>query len=228
MLFLSVLLTVGFVAARRKTVGPNPDGSFTVATEQRVKPVGTTLEFSGRPVDVALTPNGTFLCVKDDTRLRVMDTHTWKEVSQSPLEGGTSMHGVLVSHNGKQVWATGAGNTLWDLALSSSGTLSPAKRIELPGPEGKGASYPCGLAESDDGKLLYVCLSRNNTLAVLDRVTGKVLREIPVGVAPFDVAPMPSRQASLGFELGRTAARERRAQCTVKRHRDAGRRAGRG
>src|SRR5581483_7915330 len=61
-------------------------------------------------------------------------------------------------------------------------------QILLPGPEGKGASYPCGLALNAAGTRAYVCLSRNNTLGVVDLVSGTLLSEIPVGVAPFDVA----------------------------------------
>src|SRR5262249_55847686 len=56
----------------------------------------------------------------------------------------------------------------------------------LPGPGGKD-SHACGVALASDGRSLYVCLSRNNSLGVVDLAAGRLVREIPVGVAPFDV-----------------------------------------
>ena len=40
------------------------------------------------------------------------------------------------------------------------------RTLDLPGPTGKDASYPTGVALSADGKRAWVCLSRNNALAV--------------------------------------------------------------
>src|SRR4029453_19415026 len=64
------------------------------------------------------------------------------------------------------------------------------RQLEVPGPS-KRASYPCGIALNGDGTRAYVCLSMNNTLAVVDLTAGKLLDEIPAGVAPFGVALSP-------------------------------------
>ncbi|MEI6431912.1 MAG: bifunctional YncE family protein/alkaline phosphatase family protein, partial [bacterium] len=53
------------------------------------------------------------------------------------------------------------------------------------------ASYPCGIAANADESRLYVCLSRNNTLAEIEIASGKIIREIPVGVAPYAVTLSP-------------------------------------
>src|SRR5206468_202789 len=55
-------------------------------------------------------------------------------------------------------------------------------------PGGKGDSHACGIALAPDRPLAYVCLSRNNSLGVVDLEAGVLKEQIPVGVAPFDVA----------------------------------------
>ena len=175
-------------ADETSVVGPTSDGGFLVATSQQVRPAGNVLTYGGRPVDMNPAPDGKTLYVKDEKGVTVLDA-AWK-VRQSvafPKEGGGSLHGIAVSRDGKKVWATGAGNTLWELAVADDGKLSVGRGIILPGPAGKGASFPCGMAISRDEKTFYVCLSRNNTLAVVDAPTGKVRTEIPVGVAPYAV-----------------------------------------
>jgi YVTN family beta-propeller protein len=203
LLFLPLLLCagiglVGFQASKRSQVGSNPDGSFTVTTEQRVKPVGTVLEFPGRPVDAALATNGKFLYLKDNKGFVVVDTQTWKVVSQTPFGGGggSSLHGIIATRDGKRVLATTSGNKIWEATIGADGALSGLKSMDIPGPQGKGTSYPCGLAEGGDGKTLYVCLSQNNALAVVDWETQKVTKEIPVGIAPFDVVLLPDGKSA--------------------------------
>jgi YVTN family beta-propeller protein len=183
-------LGAGYALRKYPQVGPVPkESGYIVATGQQVKPVGETLSYSGRPVDIATAPNGKTLYLKDDKGVVRVDAATWK-VGQElafPKEGGGSLHGILVSHDGKTVWATGAGSTLWEINVGQDGALTIARGISLPGPKTGGASYPCGIAASPDEKTLYACLSRSNTVAVLDRDSGKVLREISTGIAPYDI-----------------------------------------
>ena len=68
--------------------------------------------------------------------------------------------------------------------------LAWGRKIALPGPGGKGDSHPGGLALSADEKRAYVCLSRNNSLGIVDLESGTLTKELPVGIAPFDVALM--------------------------------------
>jgi len=46
-------------------VGPQPDGSILVPTNQLLRPAGFQVYFPGRPVDVALTPDKKRLLVKN-------------------------------------------------------------------------------------------------------------------------------------------------------------------
>ncbi len=49
----------------------------------------------------------------------------------------------------------------------------------LAGSGGKGDSHACGMALSADGTTAYVCLSRNNTLGVVDLAGGSSSRRSP-------------------------------------------------
>lgn len=169
-------------------VGPSPTGGHIVSTYQALHPAGQSLEFTGRPVDLVLSPDGGTLYVKDNRGLVVIEVATWKirQELQFPAGAG-STHGIVVTRDGARVFVTTAQNTLWEAKLSEANELSWGRKIALPGPGGTGNSQPGGLALSTDEKRAYVCLSRNNSLGIVDLESGTLTKEVPVGVAPFDV-----------------------------------------
>jgi len=175
-----------------QTVGPTRDGGHIVPTAQLIRPAGETIELAGRPVDMALAPDGQTLYVKDNRGLVVINAKAWRIRQELDFgkEGG-SMCGITVSVDGTRVYASTSRNTLLEAAVSPDGELTWTRKMEFPGPGGKGASFPCGISLSPDGKLVYVCLSRNNTLGVVQLETGKLLAEIAVGVAPYAVELSP-------------------------------------
>src|ERR1019366_6926409 len=71
-------------------------------------------------------------------------------------------------------------------ANSTGPNVSWIRRINLAN-TGAGPSYPCGLALLRGGHRAYVCLSRDNSLGVVDLDAGTLVTTIPVGVAPWDV-----------------------------------------
>jgi YVTN family beta-propeller protein len=160
-----------------------------VPTHQVIRPAGRSVEFGGRPVDLVFSPDGKTLYVKDNRGLVVIDTKGWKIRQELLFEGGgSSMHGITVSHDGSRVYATTAQYILYEGQVSpTNGNVSWSRRITLPGPGGRGNSHACGIELSRDGKTAYVCLSRNNSLGVVELESGKLVKEIDVGVAPFDV-----------------------------------------
>ena len=184
-LYLLLVLPVFPVVA--ETVGElSPRGTF-VSTGQSVRPAGDAVAFPGRPVDLAVSPDGYTVFVKNTSGLVVLDVKSWAVRQTLASKDGNSMHGVAVTADGQRVYVTTAGNWLLEAVVDAAGQLTWGRRIELPG---KGASYPCGLAVR--GQRAYVALSRNNSLAVVNLDTGKVESEIPVGVAPFAVVLSPA------------------------------------
>ncbi len=192
---LTLSLIAAAVAPQVDTprVGPASQDGHIVATGQRIRPAGDSVEFSGRPVDLALAPHGRTLYVKDNRGLVAIDTQTWKVRQELPFtegSGGGSPDGIAITRDGSRVYATTAQNHLAEAKVTSEGRLAWGRTILLPGPppDGKGYAHPCGIALSPDEKRAYVCLSRNNSLGVIDLESGMLRREIRVGVAPFDVA----------------------------------------
>src|SRR5512133_1278864 len=62
----------------RISPGDDPDGGVIVSTSQVVRPAGIVVEYPGRPVDLALSPDGKTVYVKDRIQLTVIDATSWK------------------------------------------------------------------------------------------------------------------------------------------------------
>ena len=165
--------------------GRQPDGTTLVPTQQALRPAGATLEFPGRPTDLVLCNKGTLLAIKSKAELVLVE---WKaKVLRQALpvpKDGLSYHGIAANADGTKVYVTGSNDQLW-IANLARGVATWDQPIPLPGPKGKGNSAPGGLALAGDQ--LWVTLSRNNTLGCVDLVQRKLVREIPTGVAPYDV-----------------------------------------
>jgi YVTN family beta-propeller protein len=184
----TLILFAGCQTEPIRHVGPLESGGHLTPTHQLLHPAGESVEFGGRPVDLVLAPDGRTLFVKDNRGLVVIDAGTWRVRQELKLtESGGSTHGIAVRRDGSRVYVTSATNALWEANVAADGKISWGRKIVLPGPGGKGNSHAGGIALSSDGTKAYVCLSRNNSLAVVDLESGKLLKEIPVGIAPFDV-----------------------------------------
>lgn len=182
-----VLLALGALRGSVQ-VGPAPAGAYVVPTWQFVRPAGESLEWGGRPVDLVLSTDGSRLFVKDNRGLVVIDAESWRLRQELKLpQGGGSMHGIAVSQDGRRVWLTTAQNHLWEARIGPDGSAAWARSIPLPGPGADGPVHGCGIALSADERRAYVCLSRNNALGIVDLEAGRLVREIPTGIAPFEV-----------------------------------------
>jgi YVTN family beta-propeller protein len=169
-------------------VGPLLAGGHLMSTHQLIRPAGESVAFRGRPVDLVLSPDGRTLYVKDMRGLVVLDTASWQIRQELKFNaGGSSWHGIVVTRDASRLFVTTAPNALWEARTASDGKLEWGRKVTLPGPGGEGNSGPAGLALSPDEKTAYVCLSRNNSLGIVDLEAGKLLKEVPVGIAPYDV-----------------------------------------
>jgi autotransporter-associated beta strand protein/YVTN family beta-propeller protein len=165
-------------------VGQLSNGEQSLPGKQILRAPGQQLQFSGRPVDLALSPDGKAAYIKNMSSLLVVDAASWSllQTLNYPASGA-SMHGIAVSKNGSHVYVTGSGNELYDWVVGTNGTVAFYRTLSLPG-----GSDPCGVAISADGGKAFVCLSILNRLAVVDLSAGTVTQQISVGIAPWDVA----------------------------------------
>lgn len=179
------LLAVTLLAPQ---VGPQGDAT-ALPTGRLIRPAGLVVEVPGRPVDLVLSADGKLAFLKDNTGLRVLDAEAGTELQALASPEGTSLTGLAVDRSGGRVLLSSAGNAVHEFgATTPGGPYRLLRSFAAPGPKGEGASFPCGIAFSQDETLAYVCLSRNNTLGVLRLRDGSWIAQIPVGIAPYDVA----------------------------------------
>jgi YVTN family beta-propeller protein len=191
-------------------VGEQPNGSYLTSTGQYLTPAGTMITQSGRPMALAvhpdgktaatLTANGNGIVTIDD-----LTTHKVLQQFQPPAgvgSGNVSNGGLLYSKDGKYLWAAQTTDLL-RLDVAADGTVSNPVVVALPGANGKNA-VPAGLAWAPNGNLL-VTLSTNNTLGVIDTATNTVVKQIPVGNVPNSVAVVDGH-AYVSNQGGRPAA----------------------
>jgi YVTN family beta-propeller protein len=179
-------------------VGQLPDGEQSIPSKQILRAAGKQLQFSGRPVDLVLSPDGKIIYIKNINNLLVVEAATWTLLQTASYIGsGASLHGIAMRHSGSHVYVTGAANELNEWAVATNGTVTFSRTIAMPA-----GSFPCGLAISADDSKAYVCLSIANKLAVVNLTSGAVTQQIAVGIAPWDVVLSPDGNTAYVSDWG--------------------------
>jgi YVTN family beta-propeller protein len=198
----AAVLTIGGLAATPELfpvlkstvgIGRRPAGFFVLPTNQLLQPWGEQATLKGRPVDSALDSGRRFLAVLNSRGIDIFDAHAVTPLGTARTRS-SSYAGIAFRPGTLELWSSETARDGGDFVL-----VTPVSEVGVPGAGREialtGHAVPCGIAFSADGKTAYVALSRNNTLAVIDTATQKVLREVPVGVAPFGVAYSVKRHA---------------------------------
>ena len=168
-------------------VGEQPDGSILVPSNQLLRPAGYQVYLPGRPVDLALTPNGRFLLVKNKADLDLIRLADRTVMQSLPFsQSGASFTGISLSPDGRRIYVTDAKDRICIAEFDRNNVMQWKDPIILPGPSFGGSPVPGGLGLNDKGDKIYVTLSRNNTLAIVN-LSDNSIAEVPVGVAPFSV-----------------------------------------
>lgn len=187
-------------ARDRTQVGPLADGRIVVPTNQVLSPIGRQVDFAGRPVDVALSPDKRWLAVLNRDDVVMIDVEAGIVVHKQDFapKSGTSYKGIVFAPDGKRIFASSVRGTIGVFDVRADGTLKTATSLNIGPLETAGArrargirrevnALPAGLAISEDGKTLWIALNRANALSQVDLTTGRTVRETPVGNAPYDV-----------------------------------------
>jgi YVTN family beta-propeller protein len=163
----------------------------------------------GRLFDLALDPSGKIAAVKASSSLVLLRIETGQVAQVLNLEkaktsavlsalGMQSFTGLAWSNDGSEIYCTDHDGSVRVAQRLPNGLFRWVSPILLPEPEAKirqfksalvsaSSSAPGGIAIDRAATKMYVTLSRNNTVAVIDLLTRKVVRQIPVGVAPFTI-----------------------------------------
>jgi YVTN family beta-propeller protein len=192
----SLVLVTGAAAAAQpdgwlgfQKVGRQQDKSVVTPTGQRLTPAGLQSEFTGRPLDLAIRPDGKTATMLNaqGSALVVLDVANSLVLQNFGVSGtSASFAGIAYSAKGDELYASGANGKVIRASIGADGKISAAHTIALTGAK-LANPYPGGIAPSTDGRSLYVALSQDNTLGVVDLATEKLTAEIPVGNAPHAV-----------------------------------------
>jgi YVTN family beta-propeller protein len=169
-------------------VGNDDPQRIVVPTNQVLSPLGRQVAYDGRPVDLALSPNGRWLAVLDRAQVLVIDPQQAKVMSKARHKGG-SYSGLAFTPDGKKLLASSIGGTIGVFEIEADGeieTLEPIKLADQDRPDAE-KILPVDLAVDRAGQSLWAAFNLRNTLAEIDLASTRVKREIPVGNAPFGV-----------------------------------------
>jgi YVTN family beta-propeller protein len=173
--------------ANRK-VGQQPDGSILVPSNQLIRPAGLQVYLHGRPVDLALSPDGKLLFVKNMSSLDLVRVNDRTILQSLPYQySGASFTGICLSTNGRRVYVTNATDRIDIATVDDNNIMHWSDSIMLPQPAIGGDPVAGGIALDETTNKIYVTLSRSNSLAVVSANDPKEIIQIPVGIAPYGV-----------------------------------------
>lgn len=169
-------------------------------------PIGDAVFVGTNPLGVALSPDGRFAVVSNDSEqttlgapavapnlvsgssLAVVDARTMRVVT---IYHGSEefFAGILVMRDPAETTRTivlasdVASNSVRVFDLGADGTLTPeTSAIELQ------SRFPATLALASNGKIAYVTSNIGGTVSAIDVGARRVVRTVPVGYFPFGVA----------------------------------------
>lgn len=203
-LFL-VLLVAPALAA--ELVGRQPDGSVLLPDHQRITPYGRQVETPTHASGVAIRPDGRTAALHGagGPGLTILDLNAAR--SLQTIDGPVSYDGLVYSADGRTLFASDHAGNVVAYPVNGDGTLDAAHSwsVAIPmNPATPPNPYPGGLALSADGKQLYVALSRDNALGVIDVASRSFTGRIAVGNAPHAVV-VDGTTAYVSNEGGRPA-----------------------
>ena len=169
-----------------KLVGPQPDGSILVPTNQLLRPAGFQIQFQGRPVDLGLSPNGSWMAVLNKNSLELIRVNDRTIVQRLPINKGGSYNGVAFSDDSKKIYVSQARDRILIAEMGSDNVFTWVDKITFSESKVGGHPVPGGIVLNEEKGKLYTTLNRNNSLAVV-KLSNKSIIEIPVGVAPYEV-----------------------------------------
>ena len=166
-------------------IGRQPEGFYVLPTNQLLQPWGEQASLKGRPVDAALDPTKSFLAVLNSRGIDIFGAQASAPLGTVQTKS-SSYTGIAFRPGASEIWSGETSRNGPDFVL-----VTPVSPLGVPGKGHEIAlgshAVPSGIAFSADGKVAYVAMSRSNTLAMFDAGTQKLIKEVPVGIAPFGV-----------------------------------------
>lgn len=184
---LWILLIGTFADARQlpsAQVGKQRDGSFIVATGQRIE--GDGIAFEGRPIDLALHPSGAMLAVLNKGEVFLCSPTGVMAGSGVSLghKITAGFRGIVWSPDGTKLYCSTEKGHVQALFCDGRKVWLGARIAIAPAADGN--PVPGGMAITKDGQRLYVAAVNRNAVVEIDLASNKVVREFAVQNLPFE------------------------------------------
>src|SRR5438552_8715158 len=175
--------------------GQRADGSVLLPNQWSLRPVGRQIVLGDFPVNIAVHPAGRFAAILHSGHGRhqivVVDVPAASVVGEFPVD--ETFYGVEFSHDGRELYCSGAGDEVIHAFKFKDGYLSEPKVFKLRDAKERGIS--ARLALSSDARRLFVPNVWDQRISQVDLTeTGRVT-DIVLGPAAEPAKPAPTTGA---------------------------------
>ncbi|MFB3779141.1 MAG: beta-propeller fold lactonase family protein [Bryobacteraceae bacterium] len=174
----------------RERVGPLADGGSLLPNGWRLRPAGKVVPLDTFPMASALSPDGRYLLVLNageaPPTISVLDVAAEREIGRTPV--ADAWLGLVFAPRGDLVYVGGgASATVFEFGFSG-GKLEPRRSFPVVDP-GKRTDrdFVGDLTFSPDGRLLYAAELHQNSIAVINPQSGRVIDRFKTGRRPYRI-----------------------------------------
>ena len=182
-LLLGIVFVVGLgLNMKAQSLKEMESGRVTLPNGWKLTPAGKFLPLGDLPLNIALSPSGKLAAVtnngQSDQTIQLIDVE--KETVLDTIVIKKSWLGLAFTSDGKYLYASGGNDNIIIRYAIRDNKLSPVDTITI------GKAWPerisiAGIALDDQGKKLYAVTKENNSLYVMNTLTGKLLGQYPLG-----------------------------------------------
>lgn len=183
----------------KKTMGPQPDGTFIVSSGQRIVP--GTIAFPQRLSDLALHPDGKTCAVVAKSKVYLTQGSKALDETGVDIGGNAGFHGVAWTPDGKRLILTTEAGHLQSFDFDGD-RLTPGVKILLKREGLNKNPVPGGLCITRDGTTLFVACVNLGSVVEVDLGKNQKVKEIPAQVLPFTVRLTPDEKTLVASNWG--------------------------
>ena len=186
-------------SARNAYVANSGSANVSVLNLVTSAPAGTIPVGNG-PVDVAITPNGQFAYVTNETdgTVSVIATASNSVVATIPLAVGAKPRGIAISPDGQTAWVADNGDDTVSVIATATNTVSGAP---IPLPAG---AKPDGIAISPDGATAFVA-QQGSGVSLVSTASRAIVGTVVDTMAPSRIAIGPHGGRAFVTDSGSTS-----------------------
>ncbi len=176
--------------APRERVGPREGGGFLLSNGWRLKPAGRQVALDTLPMASTLSPDGKYLLVLNGgfnpPSISVLDVASVKEISRTPV--ADAWLGLTFAPKGDLVYVGGGSQAAVYEFSFSAGKLQPARTFPVVEAQKRtNRDFVGDVAFSPDGRLLYAAELYQNSIAVINPQSGRIIDRFKTGRRPYRI-----------------------------------------